>query len=58
MKLACKIRIRFAWWLTWLYLPGVSFFSNMGMEPDMDKVQAAIEKAASVKVIPVQPNKS
>ena len=52
VNITCRIEVRLAWWWSWLYLPGVSFLTSAGMEPDMEKVAAMLKRAVRVRLVP------
>lgn len=48
--MSVRIKIRVAWWFTWLYMPGLYTMVAMGCQPDMKKVGKTIERALTVKI--------
>lgn len=47
-----KAKVTFAWWLLWLYLPGVKLTAYVtGLEPDWDKVCAYINRGMKVRIV-------
>ena len=44
-------RITFAWWLQWLYLPGIYTMIAMGAEPDMRKVADMVARAVRIRIV-------
>lgn len=48
--MSVRIKIKVAWWFTWLYMPGLYTMVAMGCQPDMKKVGKTIERALTVKI--------
>lgn len=46
-----RIRVTFAWWWTWLYVPAVYTLVVFGWEPDLDKLQRAAKLATRVRLV-------
>lgn len=54
-KMCLVADIKLSWWLRYLYLPGLVFFSkiccyfNLEIEPDWDLIEKAIKKGIKLK---------
>lgn len=49
---ALRVRITLAWWLRYLYLPGVMATAKAtGLDPDWEKVGRMVERGTTVEVI-------
>lgn len=49
---AIRARIKLAWWLRHLYLPGVGIVAKVtGTEPDWEKVTRMVERGTTVEVV-------
>jgi hypothetical protein len=56
MKHSVRIVIRFAWWVRWIYLPGVRAMVMLGFDPDMEKIEDAI--FAQGITVEIEPDKA
>lgn len=51
MTRSYRIRVRVAWWWTWLYVPGIMLaWTITGRMPDMDKVEYWASRAVTLKM--------
>lgn len=49
-----EVRVTFAWWWSWLYVPGVVFMAGLGFTPNWDRIGQVMGRAARVSLVRVR----